>query len=195
MDGAQGKLLSEVVNNSNQATGLGSVLKTAPTSILTSFGSALPARRYFQYRAWLVSDDEINTCDYGSGATVCSPDLKSVTISGPDYDPSAPWIQPQTALTFSSLSQLEETLGAGGCSAGLGYALSLDQVVWYWWNGSAWVVSDQTVAQTSNLSAFNFGLSRFHTDVGSGSVYLRAYLKSNGSTPCEVDRLRLFGNQ
>lgn len=40
--------------------------------------SNLTSQRYFQYRMILESDDSSSNCDYGSGATWCSPELKSL---------------------------------------------------------------------------------------------------------------------
>ena len=35
----------------------------------------------------------------------------------------------------------------------------------------------------------------FRTDVGEGTVYVKAYLKSDGLTACELDSIRLQGIQ
>ncbi len=49
-------------------------------SCFTAALSNLTSQARFQYRAILQSDDLSTTCDYGSGATWCSPELKSVEI-------------------------------------------------------------------------------------------------------------------
>ena len=54
----------------------------APTGLNIKFGLARPQtvqtiQQCFQYRAIMESDDTSTNCDYGSGATWCSPELKS----------------------------------------------------------------------------------------------------------------------
>jgi len=69
------------VNNCS-ATNL--VLQTSPSLMFSCFSGALSqltSQRYLQYRAILSSDNSnASNCDYGSGATWCSPELKSVEV-------------------------------------------------------------------------------------------------------------------
>ena len=58
-----------------------SVLATSPRlgfSCLTSALSTLSDARYFQYRAILESDDQMDRCNYGEGFAPCSPELLRV---------------------------------------------------------------------------------------------------------------------
>ncbi len=78
---------SELHNNYSQPEGgdVGAsnlVLPGAPTMTFSNFTSLLLTnRRYFQYKAILESDDLGTSCNYGSGAVGCSPELKSVTTA------------------------------------------------------------------------------------------------------------------
>jgi hypothetical protein len=69
------------VNNCS-ATNL--VMQVSPSLMFSCFSGALSqlmSQRYFQYRAILSNDNSnASNCDYGSGATWCSPELKSVEI-------------------------------------------------------------------------------------------------------------------
>jgi len=59
------------------------ILTGSPSLLFDCFTAALSnltSQQYFQYRAILESDDTSTNCDYGSGATWCSPELKSVEI-------------------------------------------------------------------------------------------------------------------
>jgi len=68
------------VNNCS-ATNL--ILTGSPSLLFDCFTGALSnltSQNYFQYRAILESDDASTNCNYGSGATWCSPELKSVEV-------------------------------------------------------------------------------------------------------------------
>jgi hypothetical protein len=77
---------SELQNNTSltASTGnpIGRVLVGFPDLLFSWFsGFTVPVQRYFQYRTILESDDTGTGCNYGSGATWCSPELKSVTAT------------------------------------------------------------------------------------------------------------------
>jgi hypothetical protein len=82
---------NELNNNAIQSTAgdlsmSNTVLPGLPVMTFSNFGSLLiPANRYFQYRAIMESDDPCSGaacgCNYGSGATWCSPELQSAIVS------------------------------------------------------------------------------------------------------------------
>lgn len=183
-DGTSDTLFSELNNATTGSADL----------TLSAFTSPPGNNRYFQYRLVAESNDALNSCNYGTGATTCSPEIASVRSGGASaYDPSGPSVTGNTGLVADHLTQIVETLGSGGCAGGIGYALSLDKTLWYYWNGIAWVASNGTAAQSSTAGALNTGLSKFGAQVGRGTVYLRSFLKSNGAQPCELDRVVLHG--
>ena len=75
---------TELQNNSSvSASGAptGNVQTSLPDLLFGDFTSlVLPTRTYLQYRTIMESDDTGSSCDYGSGATWCSPELQSVEI-------------------------------------------------------------------------------------------------------------------
>lgn len=85
-DNTNGSYFSELNNYSNYnfdlATCAGtSIMRGSPSLLFSCFTGALSdltSQRYFQYRAILESDDASTNCNYGAGATWCSPELRSV---------------------------------------------------------------------------------------------------------------------
>lgn len=200
---------SELNNNSVPLNGSGFVKKGRPSMPFSSFTNPITTSRYFQYRAVLESDDTGSGCDYGPGAlaTWCSPELKSVSVDPIHYESSSPTVIGKKGVSYHSLASFSETLGAS-CSVGIGYNLGTGNLyssaIWYWWNPSkaagclgagtgAWCVSDGTVAQSNDASTVSSYANRFGAEVGSGTVYFKAFLKSTGSSACELDRLDLDG--
>jgi hypothetical protein len=129
----------------------------------SNFSTPHPAaNRYFQYRAILESDDTSTNCNYGSGATWCSPQLQSVTVGPGHFDSSSPTVVTKNGINFYSLSAAIETLGSGGCNNGG----SSDAVVYNLGNG---------------------------TTVGTGTVYLKAFLQSSGTSACQLSAFQFNG--
>ncbi|HVJ65338.1 MAG TPA: LamG-like jellyroll fold domain-containing protein [Bdellovibrionota bacterium] len=189
-DNTSGTFFSELYNTtSNSLTG--TVQAGLPEMLYSNFGSLSVAdNRYFQYRAILESEN----------ATYV-PELKSTTVDPPHYDTSSPSIYGNNSVTFSTLNAFTETQGANactngsGCTASLGYNLSLDKSTWKYWNGSNWVTANGTATQSNSEAVVQANLGTFDNDVGKGSVYVKAYLKSSGTCPCEIDNLHLGGNR
>lgn len=195
-DGTDQTYYSELNNNTIPQTMLGAVRNTTPSIAYSDFSFAPTAQRYFQYRVIAESNHTGTGCNYGAGAVKCSPELTRVTTtpSTVTYDYNGPNLYGNTGAPFARLTSLTEVLGPAGCPAGVGYALSLDKVSWYYSNGSIWLPSDGTVAKSGSLTATNARLSSFGTQVGIGTIYIRAFLKSNGSQACELDSITLNGD-
>ena len=164
----------------------------------SNFTSPISTSRYFQCRAILESDDTGTGCNYGSGATWCSPELKSVTINPTHYDSGNPTIIGKTGVSYYSLATFAQTLGAS-CSSGVGYNIGVgaaySSATWYYWNGSAWAVADGTVTQSNAATVISTNASTFGTQIGTGTLYIKALLKSSGSTACELDNVAATGQQ
>jgi hypothetical protein len=203
-DGTNQTYFSELNNNKLPADGgdlssSDSVNATSPTMTFSSFPGPMPsATRYFQYRAILESDDTSTNCNYGSGATWCSPELQSVTVGPNHYDSSSPTVVSQSGINFYSLSGAIETLGGGGCGSGvvynLGIGASSSSATWYYWSGSAWVSAGGTTATANSAAGLtNAVLSTFGSSVGNGTVYLKAFLQSSGTSACQFSSFQLNG--
>jgi hypothetical protein len=73
--------------------------------------------------------------------------------------------------------------------------------IWYWWDSSAnsgaggWVIADGTLTQTNSAATINSNMGAFSTQVGTGTVYVKAFLKSSGSSTCELSDIELDGKQ
>ncbi len=201
-DGTNQSYFSELNNNSAPLNGTGDVKASLPSMLFSTFTNPPAASRYFQYRTVFESNDTGTGCDYGSGATWCSPELRSVTIDPIHYAADSPTVVGKTGVPYSVLQSFTETLGAS-CAGGVGYNLgvgpSLSAATWYYWSGSAWTATDSilnaTGAQSNPESVIHANAPIFGTQVGSGTVYINAFLKSTGYVGCELDRLDLSGSR
>jgi hypothetical protein len=196
--GTNQSYFSELYNTNPQSASPGNTINTSlPTMLFSNFTTPVGTSQYFQYRTILESDDTTTNCNYGSGATWCSPELKSVTIDPTHYDTSAPTIINKTGVSYSSLSNFVQTLGSDGCSSGavynLGIGATYGAATWYWWNGTIWTTADGTTSKANSAATVATNISSFATQVGTGTVYFKAYLQSSGSTKCELDNLQLDG--
>jgi hypothetical protein len=185
-DGTNGTYFSELNNNTTPLTGAGDVKATLPSMLFSSFTSAPANNQYFQYRTILESD-----------ATTAAlwPELKSTTVDPIHYDISSPSIYGNNGIAFYELNNFAESLGSGGCSSGVGYNLSLDKVTWKYWNGSSWATANGTASQSNIASVIQTNTATFGTQVGRGTVYVKAYLKSSGTSKCEIDNINVGGNR
>ena len=195
-DGTNQSYFSEENNLGVTPSAMSRVLPDSPALTLSAFPSFANVGRYFQYRAILESDDSSSLCNYGSGATWCSPELTSVAADPVHYRSSP--IVGKVGVAFHSLSNLAETLGGGACPGGIGYNLGLgdrySDSVWYRWDGAAWVVSDGAAESSNSASTVSTNASTFHVLAGQEKVFIKTFLKAdNGTTGCELERIQLDG--
>ena len=164
--------------------------------LFSAFTSPVGTSRYFQYRTILESDDTGTACDYGSGPTWCSPELKSVTVDPVHYDSSGASVIGKNGVAYSSLLNFVESLGTS-CVSGVGYNLGVGanyfSATWYYWNGSAWAAANGAATQSNTSAVIATNVSSFGTQLGKGTVYFKAFLKSSGTSKCELDQLELSG--
>lgn len=200
-DNTQLSYFSELYNTTNNVIG-GTVAIGTPTLTFSNFsgtGLSVSNNRYIQYRAILESDDANTLCTYNSFSAACSPELQSVSFGPNHYDPTAQSIT-STASIGSAFQTLDahgfkETLGANSCSAGTAYALSSDGIHFYYWNGSAWSVSSgySTASTAADIKA---NINTFpQSTAGTGILQIKTYLKSTGTSPCEVSSLQVTGRK
>ncbi len=184
-NGTSSTFFSELHNHAAISTageGTGAVGNGALALQFTSFataGLALATNSYFQYRAWLESDDTQNLC---SGAA-CQPAIDSVSLDSSDrYRAEEASISNKSGISYSSLSALALS-SASSCS--LRYQLSRDGTNFYYWNGAGWAKS--TSSAHSNLAADAIAqVSSFSSQGGSGSFYFKAYFPSDTQQACEL---------
>jgi hypothetical protein len=200
-DNTAGSYFSELYNTTSNVLG-GAALTGLPTMNFSNFGSlSLSTNRYFQYRAILESDDANDSCTYGSSVIPCSPELQSVSIGPDHYNASSPTISNNSGEAFDTLSSFAQTLGANGCASGVTYNVSRDNSTWYWWNAGsnagsgAWATANGTTAQSNAATVMSSNAASFATQVGTGTVYFKAFLNSTGSAACELDNVQAAGTQ
>lgn len=198
-DGTNQTYFSELNNNTVPLAMSGDVKKGLPSMLFSSFTNPVGTSRYFQYRTILESDDTGTSCNYGAGATWCSPELRSVTVDPIHYDSSAPTIIGKNGVSYYSLGSFTASLGTGGCGSGVLYNLGVGSssatATWYWWNGTAWVTANGTVANANTSAVINTNASTFGAQLGTGIVYFKAFLQSSGSTSCALDNVLINGQQ
>ncbi len=143
----------------------------------------------------LESDDASTNCNYGSGATWCSPEIKSTSIAPIHYDSSAPAIYNNTGVSFVALNTFTETLGSA-CAGVVKYTLSKDKTTWYYWTGVTWAAADGTYTQANTSAQLTPAiLGNFGTQLGTGNIYFKAFLNSSGITACELSDVTIGGDQ
>ncbi|MFZ4715216.1 MAG: LamG domain-containing protein [Bacteriovoracaceae bacterium] len=186
-DGTSASYFSELFNMSTQAaTPSGTVNASAPSMTLQNYSSPVSANRYFQYRTIFESD---------SATAALQPELKSVTVAPTHYDLSSPSVIGNNGISYVSLSSFVQTLGSA-CDSGIGYNLASSNTgPWKYWNGTSWVTADGTDTQSNPASTVALKIANFGTQFGTGSVFFKAYFKSTGIVPCELDNLQIIGEQ
>lgn len=139
----------------------------------TSLGAVISNNPYFQYRIIFESDD-----------AGLMPDVSSVEI-GPTgrYFAGGPTIHNTTGIPYVALTSIAFTTG-GTCTPG--YQLSKDGTNFYYYNGTTWVAGTTDASTTSTAASLQTGLSKFVSQVGTGNLFFRAFLKSTGAQTCEI---------
>lgn len=178
-DGTAQTFFSELYSRSSQAAApSGSFLESGPRMLFSNFGSVNATGRYFQYRTLMEAE-----------AGSFSPELRQVAV-GPMLDSAGGTVQAVTGRAFTTLSGFS---ASASCSSGVVYTLSVNQTLWYWWNGSAWAISDGTAAQSSTAGAIQANLATLPSQVGTGTLYFKAILQSTSMTPCTLNSVSVTG--
>lgn len=112
--------------------------------------------------------------------TQMSCDLLTITYTGQIYPTSNPSISPNSPLTLDQISVFTSVFSASG-SDGVRFYLALG-VTNYWWNGSAWAVSDGTYAQTSLASDINANAATLPITLGVFFVPVALLHSATGAT-------------
>ncbi len=189
-DGTANTTFSELNNTATQGvTPSGNVLST-PVSIAfpSAYTNPIAAGRYVQYRMVLESD---------TASTTFMPEIRNVSIGPTHYDSTSPYLTTITSVPFANLMNMLDTATIT-CPGGVTYNLSPDNTTWYWWNGSAWVatVNGKDPTTSNSATVLNTGapnpISLYQK--APKFMYVRAFLKSNGSTACSLTNFQINGN-
>ena len=88
--------------------------------------------------------------------------------------------------SFTALGTFTETRGVTGGQGSTYYNLSLDGVNWKYWNGTIWTTASS--GSYNSAAEVNSYLPQFTTDIGTGSLYFKAFLVG-ASQPVEINTL------
>ncbi|EKD42027.1 MAG: fibronectin, type III protein, partial [uncultured bacterium] len=97
---------------------------------------------------------------------------------------------------FSKLFTFAETLGssnAGSVKYQIGLDSNRDGTVdgWYYWSGSAWAAVTTDSTDNNPATTINSNIATFHSEIGTGDAYIKAFLISNGSQAVELDAVNI----
>ncbi|MFN3697233.1 MAG: hypothetical protein ACK4VO_07310, partial [Pseudobdellovibrio sp.] len=120
----------------------------------------------------------------------------SVIVGPQHYSTINAYVTNQSSIgsTFQVLSGFSSTLGSNSC-VGDRYSISSDGVNFWYYNGSVWAVSNGTYAQASTAGQINANISSLVAVMGAGTLYVRSYLNSDGTTACEIDNILIQGQK
>mgnify|MGYP003684186557 CR=1 FL=1 len=138
--------------------------------------------RYFQYRV-LMEAEENTAC----GGEPCLPSVTAINFeTANDYYDISPSVTSTTPITISKeITKVEETV-SGGCS--VKYQFSSDGTNFSYYNSGSWTSATDTESQANTVGQISSTLKDF---INSGSLYVRAYLTSNGTQSCELQNLTI----
>ncbi len=151
---------------------------SATNSTVTSFD------RFVVHGGYEFYTDDIRIRQYTSPDPSASLDQLETT-----YPTDKPSVTPKTGQAYTELISFSET--AASSSAGsVQYQISNDGTTWYWWNGSTWANASSAV-EANIAPEVNAQISRFATDVGTGTFFFRAFLVSDGTQQVQLDAVAL----
>ncbi|KYG67266.1 hypothetical protein AZI86_09690 [Bdellovibrio bacteriovorus] len=188
-DGTSGSFFSELQNNSSLDSSQNPNGSVKTTNMVydwsTSFypTAARPANnRYFQYRAFMDSDDNSTACNSGP----CLPEITAMSI-GPSgrYYGGAPSVVNNNAFTYTELQSLTR-VDPNSCTT---YQVSTNGgSTWKYYDtvGGAWETTTEGTGNSNPLS--DYTLSRLQA-LGSGSFKFKAFLNTNAAftQSCELN--------
>ncbi len=104
------------------------------------------------------------------------------------YATDNPYVTNTTGVPFTTLSGFAQTLDATNQGT-VQYQLSTNGTAWYWWSGTAWVTATG-YAQSDSAATVNTNAGTFGAQVGTGSLYFRAFLHAaTATTPVALDNV------
>lgn len=95
---------------------------------------------------------------------------------------------------YTDLYGFTETLGSGN-QGSVKYQISKDGTNWYYYNGSNWVAVSDDVTDNNTASEMNSYLPAFVDDVGTGDLYIKAFLISDSTQKVELDSIAVTYQQ
>lgn len=187
--GPDGTNKTYFTNSNNATSSQSSGTMTFSSCTGCTGGLSLGGKRYAQYQVVLESMD-----DTGS---FTPPQLSLVTL-GPNTT-RAPTLITGTGVSYTTLLGFSVTYGSGGCLLGARFDITNDtsQTNWYSWNGSSWALNTTGFLGANLASTVDSNIGSFVTQRGTGTLYVRAYLTSDGtvaSGQCEIKEIQAIAH-
>lgn len=138
----------------------------------------VPDNRYFQYRAY-----------FGSDNISYSPGLKKVMIGPAHYPGDNATIVNKAGQKYLFLNSFFEIAG-GGSAGAVRYQISANGTRWYYHNGTNWETAEG-YSETNSAMEVNLNLWTFHSQIGTGTFYFKAFFHSDTIRQVELNRVYL----
>ena len=148
-------------------------------SLVNNYSNLSPL--YFQYRVLLEAEDNTACND-----EACLPEVEEINFTHTNtYFRNAPSITTLDPITITGEIKKLKFEKKGNCT--VKYQLSKDGSNFYYYSGS-WMLASDGVAQANTASEITSKISDF---ISSGSLFIRAYLQSDGSQACTLSNLQI----
>ncbi len=183
-DGTSGTFFSEHYNN-DVISGIGEpVGDPITTSANFSFGNYVLApsiNRYFQYRSILESEENLSC-----GGSPCLPELTSIEVfHSTRYHSGTFEIVTNEGISYSNIHSISFS-ESGTCT--IEYQLSNNGVDYYYWNGTTFALVGGD-ADRNLGSIITANISSFASQVGTGSLQIRAFLTTTSTQSCSLSNI------
>ena len=166
---------------------LGESLSTAPSFVFNNMAASASIldNQYFQYK--VIMEAQENSACAGSA---CLPELTSVEVTPRErFFTGSPVIKSSIPIKYVDILEMKFSEG-GQCN--LTYQLSSDGITYYYHDGARWVVAASEVSSlSSNAVVTSKYIASFVETVGSGSLYFKAFMNSDGSQSCVIEEINL----
>jgi len=149
--------------------------QAVPSSdVVTNIGAFPTTSSKFLIRAFLHSDDGLTTPDLGN-IQLNFTTIATMPLDNPPITPNAS-IDASIEGGVDAWSTFVES-ATKPANTEIQYILSFDAgTTWYFWNGSAWVISDETFTQSNLASVVNTNFAAFFTT--NSQILIRAFLST-----------------
>jgi hypothetical protein len=181
-DGTENTYFSEIHNNDMidfNGEPTGNVLAATPEITFSDFVTAPIDNRYFQYKVFMESEDQNNLCT----DRPCIPQINSVELGpGVRFFGGTPSITTKNPIVYKEIEEISFT-ESGECE--IGHQLSNNGTDYYYWNGSTWDSVNSDLDRNDKV-IISSKIKNFSKQYGTGSLYVKSFLKSEENKPCSL---------
>jgi len=105
------------------------------------------------------------------------------------YSTGRPSVVTKVGLDYTKLTGFSDSMGPEN-EGSVFCQLSPDGEVWYYYDGSAWTRAT-TKDEANSAAEVNDHIEEFATEAGSGTLYIKAFLVSDGSQTVQLDSITM----